>query len=47
MNLAKALKSRRENARNRRAFYRAIDGASPALRDELIVVAQHHGGIFR
>ena len=47
MNLAKALKSRRENARNRRAFYRAIDGASPALRDELIVVAQQHGGIFR
>lgn len=47
MKFAKALKSRRENARNRRAFYRAIDGASPALRDELIVVAQQHGGIFR
>lgn len=47
MNLAKAIKSHRENARNRRAFYRALDGASPALRDELIVVAQRQGGLFR
>ncbi len=42
--LAKALRSRREIARDRRAIERAIDGAStPAMRDELILMAQRMG----
>ena len=39
--LAKALRSHRELSRTRREVAKAIDGAStPALRDELIIMAQ-------
>ena len=39
--LAKAFRSRRESARTRRAVNRAIEtAATPALRDELILMAQ-------
>lgn len=42
--LAKAIRSHRENARTRRAVNRAIDGAAtPALRDELLIIAQTQG----
>ncbi|WP_196073351.1 hypothetical protein [Nakamurella alba] len=42
--LAKAIRSRRESARTRRAVNRAIDAAStPAMRDELILMAQRSG----
>lgn len=41
--LAKAVRSHRESARNRRAINRAItNAATPSMRDELIVVAQRH-----
>ncbi len=41
MSLAKAIRSRREASRGRRELQRAIsDAATPALRDELILVAQ-------
>lgn len=44
--LAKAIRSRREINRTRRAVDRAItDAATPALRDELIIVAQRNGGL--
>lgn len=44
-NLAKELRSRREMSRTRRAIARAIDQAStPAMRDELIVIAQRQSG---
>jgi len=43
--LAKALRSHRELSRTRREVSKAIDGAStPALRDELIIMAQRQGG---
>lgn len=43
---AKALRSRREINRTRCAIDRAItNAATPALRDELIVVAQRNGGL--
>lgn len=39
--LAKVLRSRREYSRNRRVIERAIsNAATPAMRDELIMVAQ-------
>lgn len=39
--LTRAIRTRRENSRNRRELDQAISNAtSPALRDELIVVAQ-------
>lgn len=42
--LAKALRSRRETIRTRREINRAIStAATPAMRDELILVAQRHG----
>lgn len=42
--LAKALRSRRENIRTRREINRAItNAATPAMRDELILVAQRNG----
>jgi hypothetical protein len=42
--LAKAFRSHRESARTRRAVNRAIDSAAtPALRDELILMAQRQG----
>ena len=41
MSLAKALRSRRESNRTRREIAKAIsNAATPALRDELIMVAQ-------
>lgn len=44
-----SLKDRRIEARNNRAIARLIDRAgSPAMRDELIIMAQRsHGGITR
>ncbi len=47
ISLAKAIRSRRESTRNRRDFFRAINGANPALRDEIILIAQQHGGVPR
>jgi hypothetical protein len=45
--LAKAIRSHRENNRTRREIDRAIVNAStPALRDELIMVAQRNGGLY-
>ena len=42
MNLAAKLRTRRTQARNRRAVNRAIrDAATPAMRHELIVIAQN------
>ncbi len=42
--LAKAIRSRREISRNRREVGRAIELAStPAMRDELIILAQRQG----
>jgi hypothetical protein len=38
--LAKVLRDRREYNRNRRALTHALDNASPAMRDELLVIAQ-------
>ena len=46
--LAKAFRSHREIARGRRAMSRAIDMAStPAMRDELIIMAQRQGSLNR
>ncbi|WP_375429968.1 hypothetical protein [uncultured Friedmanniella sp.] len=43
--LAQAVRSHREISRTRRELSRAISNAStPALRDELIMVAQRSGG---
>jgi hypothetical protein len=43
--LAKAVRSRREINRTRRELARAIsNAATPAMRDELILVAQRSGG---
>jgi hypothetical protein len=43
--LTKAIHSHREFSRTRRELARAIsDAATPAMRDELIMVAQRHGG---
>jgi hypothetical protein len=43
--LGKALQSHRELHRNRRELARAIsNAATPAMRDELIMVAQRNGG---
>jgi hypothetical protein len=45
--LAKAFRSHREISRNRREIDRAISMAStPAMRDELILVAQRNGGLY-
>jgi hypothetical protein len=44
--LAKAIRSHREINRNRRALNRALENASPAMRDELLVIAQRQD-IFR
>lgn len=41
------LRTRRDHARSRRAIEKAIVNAgSPALRDELIHVAQRNGGLY-
>ncbi len=41
MSLAKAIRSRREASRSRRELERAIsNAATPALRDELIIISQ-------
>ena len=43
--LGKALQSHRETRRTRREIARAISNATtPAMRDELILVAQRSGG---
>jgi hypothetical protein len=45
--LAKAFRSHREFGRSRREIDRAIsNAASPAMRDELINVAQRNGGLY-
>ena len=42
MNIAAKLRTRRVEARNRKAVSRAInDAATPAMRHELIVIAQN------
>jgi hypothetical protein len=42
MNIAAKIRARRVEARNRRAVNRAIDNAAtPAMRHELIVIAQN------
>ena len=42
MNMAAKIRARRVEARNRRAVNRAIaDAATPAMRHELIVIAQN------
>jgi hypothetical protein len=44
--LAKAIRSHREISRTRREIGRAInDAPTPAMRDELIIVAQRNGGL--
>ena len=46
--LAKALRSHREINRNRRALNRAFESAAtPAMRDELIIMAQRQGSLSR
>jgi hypothetical protein len=46
--LTQAVRSHRENARTRRELSRAIsNAATPAMRDELIMVAQHNGGFVK
>lgn len=40
MKVTSRIKARRNAARGRRDFQRAVNGASPALRDELITMAQ-------
>ena len=43
--LGKAFQSHRESTRTRREIARAISNATtPAMRDELIMVAQRNGG---
>ncbi|HEY5820432.1 MAG TPA: hypothetical protein VIT20_00560 [Propionibacteriaceae bacterium] len=43
--LAKAIRSHREISRTRKELDRAIsNAATPSMRDELILVAQRHGG---
>jgi len=45
--LAKAIQSHRENTRTRRALNNAIGSAvTPAMRDELILVAQRSGKLY-
>ena len=45
--LTKAIRSRHEILRTRRELSRAIANAStPAMRDELILVAQRGGNVF-
>ncbi|MET0693636.1 MAG: hypothetical protein ABWY56_06875 [Propionibacteriaceae bacterium] len=45
--LAKAVRSHRELNRTRREIDRAIhNAATPAMRDELIIVAQRNGGLW-
>ena len=45
--LVNTIRSRRQVRRSRRAVEQAIAGAaSPALRDELISVAQRNGGLY-
>ena len=47
MNIAAKLRARRVEARNRRAVSRAInEAATPAMRHELIVIAQNQGSRF-
>lgn len=38
--LAQAIRSHRESSRNRRDLGQALQTASPAMRDELLVLAQ-------
>ena len=46
--LAKAIRSHREISRTRREVSRAMDhAATPAMRDELIMIAQRAGGLNR
>jgi uncharacterized protein YjiS (DUF1127 family) len=45
--LAQAIRSHREMSRTRRELNRAISNATtPAMRDELIMVAQRDGNVF-
>ena len=45
--IAHTIRSRRADVRSRRAIEKAIANAgSPALRDELIYVAQRNGGLY-
>ena len=45
--LSKVIRSHREMSRTRRELNRAINNATtPAMRDELIMVAQRAGNVF-
>jgi hypothetical protein len=47
LRLVKVIRSRHETARTRRELYRAIANATtPAMRDELIMVAQRGGVVL-
>lgn len=39
--LAKVIRNHREINRNKRALNRVLDSASPAMRDEILILAQH------
>jgi hypothetical protein len=44
--LARAIRSRRENSRNRQALEQAIsNAATPSMRDDLILAAQRTDGM--
>ena len=48
MNIAAKIRARRAEARTRRAVNRAIDNAAtPAMRHELIMIAQHQANHLR
>lgn len=38
--LAKVIRNHREISRNERALNRVLDSASPAMRDEILIIAQ-------
>jgi hypothetical protein len=48
MNIAAKLRARRVEARNRRAVNRAIENAAtPAMRDEILIMAQRQNMTMR
>lgn len=48
MNIAAKLRARRVESRNRRAVNRAIaTAATPAMRDEILIMAQRQAGAVR
>lgn len=43
--LAKAIRHHREINRSQRALSRVLDTASPAMRDELLIISQRQSGL--